>query len=280
MSKGLPSHKDHSVLTHRRGAAFSGLDSAPPNEIALYLSAWYCKKGHVESKRLIADFRGNSTNWYATTEAHELAKPHVKDALVILSDDDPSNDSQGYISLANAFIAVNDDINALAVYHSFRPMKRGIAVLAPNTKASHVKGMPDAAKAEEKAEQSETQDWSPGMELNADKDEGEDDTDNESEDDDEDNDDGGYWTCDGLCVRSFNNFDNAVICRMGCALFCQSCYALLLADRIPFRVCSRAHEHMKVPVLATRFKEGELVVDGKVVTLEEWKKSIKKSWSL
>lgn len=204
----------------------------------------------------------------------------MKDALVILSDDDPSNDSQGYISLANAFIAVNDDINALAVYQSFRPMKKGIAVLAADTKDPHAKGTLDVAGTDEKAEESDKQDRTTGVEHKAEKDEDQDETDDENEDDDEDYDDDDCWTCDGLCVRSFNNFDNAVICRMGCALFCQSCYALLLQDKIPFRVCSRAHEHLKVPVLETRFKEGELVVEGKVVTLDEWKKSIKKSWGL
>jgi hypothetical protein len=198
----------------------------------------------------------------------------VKDAIVILSDDDPSNDGQGYINLANAFIAVNDDINALAVYQSLRPMKKGVAVLASDLKGSLAKGTPDAEKAEEEAE---TQDTTTGAEPKADEDEIQDETD---EDEDEDYDDDDCWTCDGLCVRSFNNFDTAVICRMGCALFCQSCYALFLEDKIPFRVCSRAHEHLKIPVLETRFKEGELVVDGKVITLDEWKKSIKKSWSL
>lgn len=225
-------------------------------------------------------FEEKTTNGSENIEAHELAKPHVEDALVILSDDDPSNDGQGYISLANAFIAVNDDVNALAVYHALRPMMKGVAELGADTKASHTKGTPDAGKSEEKAEENETQDRNTGAESDTGKDDDQDETSEVDEDDDEDYDDDDCWTCDGLCVRSFNNFDNAVVCRMGCALFCQSCYALFLKDKIPFRVCSRAHEHLKVPVLETRFKEGELVVDGKVATLDEWKKSIKKSWNL
>ena len=50
-------------------------------------------------KVLLLISEGKHTDWSEITEAHELAKPHVKDALVILSDDDPSNDGQGYINL-------------------------------------------------------------------------------------------------------------------------------------------------------------------------------------
>lgn len=222
----------------------------------------------------VAGFRGTITDGIDISEAHELVKAHVKDALVILSDDDPSNDGQGYIDLANAFIAVNDDVNALAVYQCFRPMKKGVAVLASDTKSSSAQGTPDIEKAEEAAE---VQDTTTCAEAEAGKDEDQDETEEENEEDDEDYDDSDCWTCDGLCVRSFNNFDSAVICRMGCALFCRSCYDLFLEDKIPFRICSRAHEHLEIPVLETRFKEGELVVAEKVVTLDEWKKSIKKS---
>ena len=226
---------------------------------------------------LIADFRGTSTDDLEIKEAHELARPHIKVALVILSDDDPSNDGQGYINLANAFIAVSDDVNALAVYQSLRPMKKGVAVLASDMKGSSVQGTLGVGKAEEEAE---TQDTITGAEAKADKGEHGVETEEEDEEADEDYDDDDCWTCDGLCVRAFNDFDGAVICRMGCTLFCRSCYDLFLEDKIPFRICSRAHEHLEVPVLETRFKEGELVVAEKVVTLEEWKKSIQKSWGL
>lgn len=58
------------------------------------------------------------------------------------------------------------------------------------------------------------------------------------------------------------------------------CYALFLEDRISFRVCSTAHEPLAIPPFETRLKEGELVVEGKVMMLDEWKKGIKKSWGL
>ena len=48
-------------------------DSVPPNDISLFLAAWYHKLGRPERGR-------------------ELVKPHIRVGLVILSDDDPSID--------------------------------------------------------------------------------------------------------------------------------------------------------------------------------------------
>lgn len=178
----------------------------------------------------------------------------------------------GYLHLGNAFIAVNDDVNALAVCQSIRPMKDGVAVLASDPEEPDAEDAAEPEKTGDEREESETKDKTTDAEIDSDGD--------EDEDEDGDIDDDEAWSCDGICMRSFEDFDNAIICRMGCAYFCQSCYALFLEDKIPFRVCSRAHKHLKVPVLETRFKEGELVVGGKVVTLDGWKKSIKMSWGL
>jgi hypothetical protein len=60
VSRVCSSHNSNSVLTQRRGTTFAGVDSVPPNEIALYLSTWYCRKGRVEGKYTIADFRGKN----------------------------------------------------------------------------------------------------------------------------------------------------------------------------------------------------------------------------
>lgn len=220
-----------------------------------------------------AYLRRTKTDGRAIIEAHKAVKSHIKDALVILSDDDPSNDAEGYVSLADAFIAVNDDVNAIAVCQALRAMKKGVAVLASDPAKSNADGRVDLEKTEGGEEESGITDAEP--EADKDEDHG------KTEEADDDDDEGfPFWSCDGVCVRAFYNYDNAIRCRMGCAYFCQSCYTLLLEDKIPFRVCSRAHEHLKIPVLETRFKEGELVVEGKVVALDEWKKSIRKSWGL
>jgi hypothetical protein len=62
VSRGRPLHDNNLVLTQRRGTAVAGLDSVPPNEIALYLSAWYCKKGRTEGKHFVVELGGKSTD--------------------------------------------------------------------------------------------------------------------------------------------------------------------------------------------------------------------------
>lgn len=175
------------------------------------------------------------------------------------------------------FLAVNDDFNALAVFQALRPGKNGAAVLEFDKTGSVAKGAADAEKADKEAEvdESEKQDESNGAKPDATQNEEKDQKEEGESDDTEYEEAIDCWGCDGVCVRSFNNFDNAILCRMGCTTFCQSCYALFLEDNRPFRVCSRAHDYLKISVLETRFKEGEVLVDGKVMMLEVWKKSIK-----
>lgn len=178
------------------------------------------------------------------------------------------------------FLAINDDVNALAVFQALRPVKNGVAVPASDKNASAAKGAADAEKIDKVDDESENRDANTGAEPHATKHEEQDQNQEGESDDTEYEEAVDCWGCDGVCVRSFNNFDNSILCRMGCTSFCQSCYALFLEDKIPFRVCSRAHDHLKIPVLETRFKEGEVLVNGKVMTLEDWKKSIKKKWGL
>jgi hypothetical protein len=187
----------------------------------------------------IADFRENNTDRNGITEAYGLAEPHDKYALVILSDDDPSNDVIGYTNLAIAFIAFNNDVNALAVYQSIRPMRKGIAMLASDTNVPDAKGAADVQKAEVESEEGSQQARIADTGLKADSAKEQNQPDVVEQGDQEVND---AWNCDGDCLLPFSNFDNAMICRMGCAYFCPRCYALFLEDKIPFRICNKAHE--------------------------------------
>jgi tetratricopeptide (TPR) repeat protein len=94
----------------RYGARIGTEDSVPANNIALYLGAWYRKTGRME-------------------EAREVVKPHMQDALIILSDDDPYNDDDGYWDMSRALVALGDTSNALAMYYALREYEDGVAVI-------------------------------------------------------------------------------------------------------------------------------------------------------
>ncbi|KAI9855693.1 MAG: hypothetical protein M1813_009655 [Trichoglossum hirsutum] len=55
--------------------------------------------------------------------ARECMRPNVKIALDLLSDDDPSNDWQGFIKLAMVFGTYGDDVNALAAWSLLGPIE-------------------------------------------------------------------------------------------------------------------------------------------------------------
>lgn len=104
------SKMEHIAAKRRYGARIGTEDSVPPNDIALYLGAWYRKTGRMK-------------------EAREAVKPHMQDAFIILSDDDPSNDSDGYWNMARALVALGDTSNALAMYYAIRVYEDGVAVI-------------------------------------------------------------------------------------------------------------------------------------------------------
>lgn len=62
-------------------------------------------------------------------EAHQLVWPHIQDAIVILSDDDPDNDLDGLWTLKQAFVAIGDDRNAFVSLHAYRNYMTGVAVI-------------------------------------------------------------------------------------------------------------------------------------------------------
>ena len=104
-------NKMERITAKRRYGARMGTEGfVPPNDVALYLAAWYHKVGRDE-------------------EAHEAVKAHIQDALVILSDDDPSNDMEGYFNLSRALLAIGDERNAVAIFNAIRPYKNGLAVI-------------------------------------------------------------------------------------------------------------------------------------------------------
>lgn len=98
------------VFDRRNGRKLDTGEFIPPNDVALYSASWYHRMGR-------------------DTEAHEILRIHLQDGIMILSDDDPSNDFEGFWRLKQVFIALGDDRNALAVLHILREFENGMAVI-------------------------------------------------------------------------------------------------------------------------------------------------------
>ncbi|KAF2837374.1 NACHT and TPR domain protein [Patellaria atrata CBS 101060] len=54
-------------------------------------------------------------------EAMECFKPHIKESIQILSDDDLNNDDSGFYQLSQVLMAAGDDTKAIAAFHCQRP---------------------------------------------------------------------------------------------------------------------------------------------------------------
>lgn len=80
-----------------------------------------------------------------------------------------------------------------------------------------------------------------------------------------------WKACDGMIECRHCNMD-----------FCSDCHQMLVRGELQKKVCGQQHAFVTVPYLKPKqvFKLGEIVVDGKVVTLEQWKADIKNKYNL
>jgi tetratricopeptide (TPR) repeat protein len=188
------------------------------NTPSIILGLWYRLDGRLE-------------------EARACFQPHIREALQILSDDDPDNDGDGYRKLSHVFLAAGDDKNAIAILQAIGPWE--IQALR------RAEGGDRGEKEEPNAEDSDLED----LEI---------------------------CFCDGPCRRSFENYIGIAACRYCYDVdFCGDCLKMLKEGNMPLNVCSAKHEWLVVPPLEEKVKVGELVMDGKIVSLDDWKKEIK-----
>lgn len=97
------------VAKRRYGSRLGSDETVPPNGVAIYLAAWYHKTGREE-------------------EAREIVKPHMREALLNLSDDDPSNDMLAYWTLSRALAVLDDELNTVTALHAYCGYHDGKAV--------------------------------------------------------------------------------------------------------------------------------------------------------
>jgi tetratricopeptide (TPR) repeat protein len=230
----------------------------PANVPALILGLWYRLNGRHE-------------------EANACFRPCIKEAIQILSDDDPENDSQGFWELQNALLVAGDDSNFLAlayyvgVYEDDEPgtVNAPEGNKGPNSQPEGV-NLNDADGVTKDEENDKDRD----------------------ESGDEDGDSGYFFgipredvriTCCGPCRRDSAIQDRFYNCRYCIDMtFCEDCIKLLEEAKLPIHVCNPKHakDFFFVPPRPQKVEKGKVLVDGKIIDFEEWKDNLKKQWKV
>jgi len=227
-------------------------------------------------------------------EAMECIKGHIKVGVDLLSDNDPSNDWQGFLWLASSLMYAGDDDNALAAWSLIGPSRPheeggeggGDGAHPQTTGMNGTHG--DADKfAEENGGTTGSEDDSPvnsstatprpGMEprrktwtgvWSSDESEGP----------------LGY-TCDGQCGQEWTFADDFYVCK-DCldVMFDEDCVHLRRENRLKTNVCDSHHEFLHVPKWdfqeARERGSGNVRLRGEIVAVPDWLDDIKHKWGL
>ncbi|KAH0559338.1 hypothetical protein GP486_004146 [Trichoglossum hirsutum] len=185
--------------------------------------------------------------WYRLSDRPEDARAcfqaHIREALQILSDDDPENDSDGILNLGLVFLAAGDDKNAIAMFQALE--RWGKVQQRTDGIGENQEKKPDPPKT------------------------------NPDEDDDF------GCSCDGPCQRYFPNFYNMALCRYCYDVgFCELCLKRLKDGNLQTNICSPKHDWLVVPPLEKTIEVGKLLVGGEAIDFDDWKRSLKQQWQV
>ena len=89
------------------------------------------------------------------------------------------------------------------------------------------------------------------------------------------------YECDGLCFRRPEDWKTLSVC-MGCleTLFCDECLALLREGKLPFKKCDPKHCFIQIfPVKHSPSQRADVKKDGVTYPRPEWLEELKKQWS-
>jgi hypothetical protein len=121
----------------KKSATDETLEVVTTNYSALYLGQWYRENG-------------------CDDEANACFRPFLRKALILLSDEDPNNDLNGFGILAVSLLAAGNDESALAVLHAWRPQLKNEAQMTRHEEELEVKRAKEQLKkavAEEKGKE-------------------------------------------------------------------------------------------------------------------------------
>lgn len=265
------------------------IHEASYSDAALMLATWYREHGNIN-------------------EARNCSRACVIQALDMLSDDDPYNDSNAWIALSQSLLKAGDRVNAMAAYaivvQEFDNIKAAIAkrkhktpvvsettttspddepssnvlpsamsdldiVPTANNTTPLRPAIPGAAHPRSYISSTLTSSSTSIPEaITSD------------------------WFCDGQCRRGADSWKELHICEIcpGSVCFCEQCIDLVKAAKLEFRVCDPNHKwYQAYPIregwgrvagdTASEGGSGMILVNGRVVELDVWMKGLREEWT-
>ena len=240
---------------------FGGGETINVNAASLILGFWYRLNGQLDE-------------WKA------YAKPHIRQALQILSDDDPKNDDQGYGKLWKPLLYAADDITAVGVCRTacarkLFPIKNSnTAVQTGKSSSIAVKNQVQPTSNDKSAEKT-------------DKDTTQQAKDASSAQETEVVEPWYHFGCDGHCSRRLphriGQTEAFWMCRYCYNVdFCDECIKLVRDNKLPVHICSPQHDWLRVQLTDRIIPFGKVFVGAtdELMDLEDFKNELQKKWDL
>jgi tetratricopeptide (TPR) repeat protein len=199
--------------------------------------------------------------------AKEVLRAHIKIGIDLLSDDDPTNDWQGYKSLTMHFMFASQDDNAHAAWSLITPDKQG----GDSAAVDH----PDGTSTDPLAEKPDTKsnDDSAGTKQPP------------AVDSTKDLKGPLGYSCDGRCGHRWTYADDIYVCRECHDIqFDEQCLEKLRAGTLERQICDKDHEMFHVPKYnkeeLDRIGEGNVKVGAEILKVRDWIERVKTEWAI
>ncbi|OHE98612.1 NACHT and TPR domain-containing protein [Colletotrichum orchidophilum] len=189
-------------------------------------------------------------------ESRQLVQGLVSESLKLLEDDEPQNDEISIRHLRRSLIAAGDEVNARAIWQSTRPPSLPANFsgrLTTNRRQSNSPRNGGLSPRRRSKQIFLTNMFSEGNDI----------------------------SCDH-CLKRFEPSNQFAVCWYCIDLkFCLPCLDVIKSQNFKpghTSVCKPSHDWLIVPPLSRDLQASEILVDGEVRRLEEWKSELRDKW--
>ena len=254
---------------------------------------------------------------YANAEEEvwrECIRPSIKQALYLLSDEDPWNDQRAYAQLGQALLLAGDVLNAsIALGVSTKPLEEQcssqqqldheentLELVSTTTESAkqHPEGSTEQAaryrvgdSAASLPPDHQDIDSTTAEDVPVDALEGcpaqvtaaPDDDDNKSAVSTVNPKYAGFeclWGCDGRCETPQESYAELYFCRVcNDVCFCEKCIVLVRNDELPFRCCAKDHPFVRAfPMIEEARRVTDALVERRFEVQQAWLEGLRKVW--